>query len=173
MISNFGKVERFFPEGLVFALAPKNPLALLPLIGEVGRTETSYHNISKVGETNSEEKGTNEAHTNQETDPLSKRKVPDYEGIQEQKSLKESLDLSVVKEEKLRSKIIRMLAKYAPMWKGRLDRMYATEHQIYLKLEEKPAHQMINRQGLSRPNKTAEAVREQPNAGFIETATSE
>lgn len=37
LLSNFGKINRFFPNGMVVALACKHPLALVPLGGAVGR----------------------------------------------------------------------------------------------------------------------------------------
>lgn len=114
-MSKFRNVERFFLKSMVVALDSKNPLALLPLSGEVGREVESFLNISQVGETNDEESEINEAHKNQVADQVGKREIPKEVGIREEQSWQESVELSEVKDEKLSLRIMRVLSNYAPM----------------------------------------------------------
>lgn len=53
-----------------------------------------------------------------------------------------------------------MIAKYAPVWEGRLGRMELREHGIFFKAEAKLEEQMPYWQGLVIREKYAEEVKE-------------
>lgn len=78
-MSNFKKVDQFFPKGMEVALASKHPLALVLFSGEVGIEVEIFLNIIQAGEVNGEESKTNNSHKIQKAYQVGKSKVPKEE----------------------------------------------------------------------------------------------
>lgn len=98
-------------------LAYKNPLSLVPLGGVVGREVENFLNIRKVSEYGGKEIEVQREEEGKKTD--GKENV--MTGDKKDKTIcQESIDLSEVEDDRLKIKIVRILSKYATMWKGRL-----------------------------------------------------
>ena len=172
LLSNFSKVERKFPKGMVIAYAAPSPLALIPLAGKAAKEMAQVLNIApiEVGaatapltqddleqaapDTEVQPRGPKAEH---EVGPVTTQRAPAPpdgagpvlapSGAPLPTDWKDLVDLSHITDEKLKAPILNMLAPHKDMWSDEFGKIRATEHNIDLKPDTRPLHQHLYRAG--------------------------
>ena len=88
------------------------------------------------------------------------------------KDWKDLVDLSHITDEKLKARILKMLAPHKDMWSGYLGKIRATEHNIDLKSNTRPLHQHPYRAGPESRKVLEDHINLQLAADVIEPAQS-
>ena len=199
LLSNFSRVERHLPKGMVVAYAAPSPLALIPLLGPAAREMARVLNIAPL-----EDGAAKSAPLTQEdleqaapdsdvktrsqsaerdvgpvtserapAPPPSAGPIPAPAGAALPKDWKDLVDLSHIQDEEKSARILEMLALHKDMLSGDLGKIQATEHLIDLKPNTRPIHQHPYRAGAESRKILEDHINLQLAADVIEPAQSE
>ena len=189
-ISNFSRKPRMLPRNTVVGYAKSNPIALIVPQEDLSRDIANVHNITEIPSPNTPPNVEPTSSTNVQTSDRTTRyrvnqlKTAREIGTQDAASTvplqervsddwRKHVDLSHVEDEKLRTRILDMLAAHQKMWDGHLGTIQATEHRINVEPGTKPLRSMPYRQGPAMRKIIKEHVDTMLEADVIEPATSE
>lgn len=147
---------RSLPKAMVIPLVSKDPIALIPIGGQLEKEVVTY--ISIPIETREAPDELTPTSATLMLDRQGRPAAPVVDSAEGTGSWEKEIALNHVTDPSLRTRILQFLRKCANMWDGRLGVIKVTEHPIDLKLDLAPSHQMTYRQGLSMLEKTTQSL---------------